>query len=185
MTARYSCNSLHRDWWRDKARSGGQLVEQVIHLLDMTRFWLGEPCQVYSVQRNLFHNSVKDYTGEDTSATTISFENGSVAVIAATNGAIPNRWDYDWQVVLPEITADFKDANHAVVYNTRPDSGSTLTVASEKDLLLAQAVDLLSAIREDREPLVPIEEGVRSLNLALSAALSAEQGIPVRLDLPG
>lgn len=185
MTARYSCNSLHRDWWRDKARSGGQLVEQVIHLLDMTRFWLGEPCQVYSVQRNLFHNSVKDYTGEDTSATTISFENGSVAVIAATNGAIPNRWDYDWQVVLPEITADFKDANHAVVYNTRPDSGSTLTVASEKDLLLAQAVDLLSAIREDREPLVPIEEGVRSLNLALSAALSAEQGIPVRLELPG
>lgn len=184
MSARYSCNSLHRVWWRDKAKSGGQLVEQVIHLLDMARFFMGEPCQVYSVQRNLFHTEIKDYTGEDASATTIYFDSGGIAVIAATNGAIPNRWDYDWRVVLPTITADFTDANHAVVHNTCQDWPSTLTVASGKDLFLAQTIDLLSAIREDRPPAVPIEEGVRSLNLALSAVLSAQQDIPIRLELP-
>jgi predicted dehydrogenase len=184
MTARYSCNSLHRAWWRDKTKSGGQLVEQVIHLLDMARFFLGEPCQVYSVQRNLFHTGIKDYTGEDTSATTICFENGSIAVIAATNGAIKNRWDYDWRVVLPTLTADFTDANHAVFHNTSLEWSSMLTVTSEKDLLLAQARDLITAIHEDRAPLVPIEEGVSSLNLALSAVFSAEQDIPIRLELP-
>jgi predicted dehydrogenase len=183
MTARYACNSLHRDWWRDKTKSGGQLVEQVSHLLDMARFLLGEPCQVYSVQRNLFHSGVNDYTGEDTSATTIIFESGGIAVISATNGAIQNHWDYDWRVVLPTLTADFTDANHAVVHKTGQNWASTLTVASERDLLLAQALDLISAIREDRSPLVPIEEGVRSLNLALSAVYSAQQDIPIRIEL--
>ena len=185
MTARYACNSLHRAWWRDKSKSGGQLVEQVIHLLDMTRYFMGEPCQVYSVQRNLFHNEIEDYTGEDTSATIIHFDSGGIAVIAATNGAIPGRWDYDWRVVLPAVTADFTDANHAVLHNTLQNWPSTLTVASEKDLFLAQTHDLLSAIREGHEPAVPIEEGVRSLHLALSAARSAELNAPVMLEPVG
>jgi predicted dehydrogenase len=185
MSARYSCNSLHRDWWRDRSKSGGQLVEQVIHLLDMARFFLGEPCQVYSVQRNLFHHEIEDYTGEDTSATIIHFDSGGIAVIAATNGAIPNRWDYDWRIVLPTITADFTDANHAIFHDTRHDWPSTLTVASEKNLFLAQTLDLLAAIREDRPPAVSIDEGVRSLNLALSAVLSAQQDQPIRIELPG
>jgi len=181
MSARYSCNSLHRPWWRDKNKSGGQLVEQVIHILDLTRFFLGEPSRVFSVQDNLFHQGVDDYTVEDASVTTIQFKSGSIAVISATNGAIPNRWDYDWRIVLPTMTADFTDANQAVVYNTGQAWSSKINLTAEKDLFLAQTEDLLSAIREDRPPAVPIEEGVRSLNLALSAALSAQRGIPIDL----
>jgi predicted dehydrogenase len=182
MSARYSCNSLHRWWWRDKTRSGGQLVEQVIHILDMTRFFFGEPSRVFSVQDNLFHQAVDDYTVEDVSVTTIQFESGSIAVISATNGAIPNRWDYDWRIVLPTITADFIDANQAVVYNTGQAWPSKIHLTSEKDLFLAQTEDLLSAIRDDRPTAVPIEEGVRSLNLALSAALSAERSFPIDIN---
>ena len=74
MTARYACNSLHSWWWRDKAKSGGQLVEQVIHIIDLTRFFLGEPIKVYSMQDNLFHRSDGEYTSEDTSATVIRFD---------------------------------------------------------------------------------------------------------------
>jgi predicted dehydrogenase len=181
MVARYSCNSLHRPWWRDKEKSGGQLVEQIIHLLDMGRFIMGEPCQVYSVQRNLFHTEIADYTSEDTSATIIHFESGGIAVVAATNGAIPNRWDYDWRVVLPAITADFTDANHAVVHFTQQDKPSEFTIASEQNLFLEQTIDLLSAIRENRTPAVPIDEGVRSLKLALSAVLSSQRDLPIQL----
>lgn len=34
MAARYFCNSLHASWWRQREKSGGQLVEQAIHMLD-------------------------------------------------------------------------------------------------------------------------------------------------------
>jgi predicted dehydrogenase len=185
MVARYACNSLHRPWWRDRSLSGGQLVEQAIHLLDLTRFFLGEPVQVFSMQDNLFHGQVEGYTSDDSSGTVIRFVSGGLAVLAATNGAIPNRWDYDWRLMLPGLTADFADANHAVFHDTRPaDPGATVpaeTVAADTDLYLAETLDLLSAIRDNRPTAVPIEEGLRTLRLALAASQSAQQSHPIDL----
>ena len=118
LTARYACNSLHSEWWRDRSKSGGQVVEQVIHLFDLARFLLGEPVRVYSMQENLFHRDVEDYTVEDASGTVVRFHSGSIGVFAATNGAIPNRWEYDLRVVVPGLTADFENANQAVFHHT-------------------------------------------------------------------
>ena len=184
MVARYSCNSLHSWWWRDKAKSGGQLVEQAIHLLDLARYFLGEPEAVYSSQQNLFHQGVEGYTVEDASATVIHFRSSSLAVVAATNGAIPGRWDCDWRIVLPGLTADFADPNHATLHSTASAWPSQTTIASERNMYRALALDLLEAIRTDRPPAVPIEEGVLSLELALAAAHSAERNAPVAA-MPG
>ena len=142
----------------------------------LARYLLGEPASVNSAQDNLFHQEVEGYTVEDASATVIRFESGSMAVIAATNGAVPMRWESNWQVHLPGLTADFADANHALFNRTDcvPPEASPFT--SDKNLYLAETQDLLAAIRENRSPAVPIEEGVRSLNLVLAAAQSAKQG---------
>jgi predicted dehydrogenase len=37
MSARYFCNHLHSSWWREREKSGGQLIEQVIHMVDLMR----------------------------------------------------------------------------------------------------------------------------------------------------
>ncbi len=182
ITARYFCNALHRPWWRDRSKSGGQLVEQVIHLLDLTRFLLGEPVRVYSAQGNLFHRDVPGYTVEDASGTVIQFASGGLAVVAATNGAIPNRWDNDVRVCLAGLTADLADANVGTLYDTAGDSPPQ-RIASEEDVYLAETLDLLAAIRGDRPTVAPIEEGYRSLRLALAAARSAELGAPVDIPL--
>jgi predicted dehydrogenase len=184
MTARYACNSLHSWWWREKAKSGGQLVEQVIHIIDLTRFFLGEPIKVYSMQDNLFHGSDRVYTSEDCSATMIRFDSGSIATISATNGAIPNRWDYDWRFFASNLTADFLDANHAIFHHTSEKDLPQTTIAAEDDLYLAETLDLLTAIRENHDPAVPIEEGVLSLKLALAATQAAEQDALVSLEPP-
>ena len=184
MVARYACNSLHKPWWRDRRLSGGQVVEQAIHLLDLSRFFLGEPVQVFSMQANLFHQQVDGYTSDDASGTAIRFAGGGLAVLAATNGAIPNRWDYDWRLILPGLTADFADPNHAVFHDTGPTPAAPETVAADTNMLLAETLDLLAAIRDDRPPAVPIEEGLRSLRLALAATRSAELNVPVDLDTP-
>jgi predicted dehydrogenase len=182
MTARYACNSLHRWWWRDRSRSGGQVFEQITHILDLARYLLGEPAQVFSVQDNLFHRDVPDYTVEDASATTIRFRSGALANVAATNGAIPGRWDSDWRVVLPHVTADFSSANNATIHHTDRLPPTATTIASDRDLVMAQTLDLLAAIRDNRPTVCPIDEGVRSLQLGLAAMHSAETGLPV--DMP-
>ncbi|HVF94527.1 MAG TPA: Gfo/Idh/MocA family oxidoreductase, partial [Sphingomonas sp.] len=52
---RYHCNALHADWWREEAKSGGQILEQVIHQIDLIRHLVGEPDTVYARRANLFH----------------------------------------------------------------------------------------------------------------------------------
>jgi predicted dehydrogenase len=185
LTLSYACNSLHSAWWRDREKSGGQLVEQAIHLLDLTRFFLGEPVEVFAVQANLFHRHVPDYTVEDASATVVRFRSGGLAVLTANNGAIPGRWEAGWRLVTPGLTADFSHANSAVFHDTRADRPEgwppAETVTAETDLYLAETLDLLAAIRDDRPATVPIEEGVRTLALALAARRSAEENRPISL----
>jgi predicted dehydrogenase len=181
FTGRYFCNSLHAEWWRDRTRSGGQIFEQVIHIFDLARALFGEPAHVYSMQNNLFHQDVADYTVEDASSTVVRFAGGGMATIIASNGAIPNQWVFDMRVMLPGLTADFEDANHAVFHHTAQTSPITTTIASEKDVYLAETLDLIAAIRDDRSTIVPIEEGVRSLAFVTAATESATTGLPVDL----
>ena len=185
MTLAYACNSLHSAWWRERDKSGGQLVEQAIHLLDLTRYFLGEPSEVFAAQANLFHQDVPSYTSEDASVTIIRFHSGSLAVLSANNGAIPGRWDASWRLVAPGLTADFTNANNAVFHDTRPDrpeaEPAAETIAADTNLYLAETLDLLAAIRDDRPTAAPIEEGARTLALALAARQAAESNQPVRM----
>ena len=174
MSARYFCNSLHAPWWRDRSKSGGQLVEQVIHMVDLMRYLMGEAVSVYSRQENLFHKDVADYTVEDVSATVFGFQGGAMGVIYATNGAIPGKWINDYRLVSQKLTADFSSANNASFHFTAETPVRTETITREKNIHLAELQDLLTAIRTDGQTRTPMREGAKSLDLALAATRSAE-----------
>jgi predicted dehydrogenase len=181
MSARYFCNSLHANWWRDRSKSGGQLVEQVIHMVDLMRYLMGEAVSVYSRQENLFHRDVVDYTVEDVSATVFGFQRGAIGVIYATNGAIPGKWINDYRLVSQKLTAEFTNANNALFHFTAETPVRTETISSEKNIHLAELQDLLTAIRTDGQTRTPIREGAKSLDMALAATRSAEthQEVPL------
>lgn len=181
MSARYFCNSLHAPWWRDRSKSGGQLVEQVIHMVDLMRYIMGEVVSVYSRQENLFHREAADYTVEDASATVIGFQNGGIGVIYATNGAIPGKWINDYRIVTQKLTAEFSNANNALFHYTAESPVRTETIRSEKNLHLAELQDLLTAIRTDGQTRTPLREGAKSLDMALAATRSAETHREVHL----
>lgn len=173
---RYLCNSLHSPWWRDRAKSGGQIVEQIIHTFDLARYLLGEPATVFSRMRNQFHQDVDGYTAEDVSGTVVTFANGAIATISATNGAIPGQWISQAELVTDHLTVSFTDSNNATLHHTNLSWPRTTTIASQKDLFLAETRDLLTAIRTGGRTRTPISEGARSLQLVLAARESAETG---------
>jgi predicted dehydrogenase len=174
MSARYFCNALHAPWWRMKDKSGGQLVEQVIHMFDLLRYLMGDPVTVYSRQANLFHRDVPDYTIEDFSTTVVGFQNGSTGVIYATNNAIPGKWINDYRVVAHHLTADFQNANQATFYPTTALDLAPIKIDSTRDFRREQMLDLLNAIRTDGLTRTPIREGAKSLDLVLAASRAAE-----------
>jgi predicted dehydrogenase len=181
MSARYFCNSLHADWWRRRDKSGGQLVEQVIHMVDLMRYLLGDAVTVYSQQKNLFHSDIADYTVEDVSATVFGFANGGIGVLYATNGAIPGKWINDYRVVARNMTAEFADANHAQFVFTGEPELRTETVAGEEDYYRSEMLDLHAAIVASRPASTPMREGAKSLDTALAATKSAATGTVVTL----
>lgn len=181
MSARYFCNSLHAPWWRQRHLSGGQLVEQVIHMVDLMRFLMGDATTVYSRQKNLFHRDVKDYTVEDVSATIFSFPHGGTGIIYATNGAIPNRWINDYRVVATNLTADFTNANNATFHYTAQPDRQPETISSDRDFYVLEMQDFLTAIRTGQKTRTSLREGAKSLDLALAATRSAEQGGEVQV----
>ncbi len=174
MSARYFCNSLHTSWWRDKNKSGGQMVEQVIHMIDLMRYLMGEPISVFSRQENLFHTEVQDYTNEDVSATIYTFPKGALGVIYATNGAIPGRWINDYRYVAENLTGEFLSANEGTLFFTGQEPVVTETIKGNRNVHLHEMLDLINAIKTGSQTRTPIREGALSLDMALAANKSAK-----------
>jgi len=181
MIGKYMTNSLHSAWWRDRSRSGGQVVEQIIHVYDMARFLLGEATEVYAGMDNLFHREIADYTVEDVAAAVVHFDGGAWATISSTNCAIPNQWLSQWEVVTRNRTMRFDNANCAVFHHTDQRWPRTTTINSDRNMLLGETLDLLDAIEDDGPTRTPISEGAKSLRLVLGVNESAATGKPVKL----
>lgn len=180
FSASYFCNSLHAPWWSEREKSGGQTVEQIIHLFDLMRVLLGEPLSVFSKQANLFHQDVPNYTIEDVSVTLATFPNGALGVIYASNAAIPGKWLKEWKLISDNVMVHFSDWNHAVFTPTTAPQAEVLNLASDRDVFLAQMQDLLTAIQTGGVTRTPLREGARSLDLVLAARRSSESGAEVR-----
>ena len=104
----YHCNALHAHWWRKRALSGGQILEQAIHQVDLIRHLVGEPDSVYARYANLFHRDVPDYDVEDVSTIVFGWDDGRIASLNASNIAIPGVWHKEWAIMAHERRGAFQ-----------------------------------------------------------------------------
>jgi predicted dehydrogenase len=176
----YYCNALHAHWWRKRAMSGGQILEQAIHQIDLIRHLVGEPDSVYARYANLFHRDVRDYDVEDVSSIIFGWDDGRIAALSASNIAIPGVWLKEWAVMAERMTGRFTSWNEAVLTRTRGDVASE-TVAGQTDPFVAQLDDVADAIQGERKPCIPLREGAATLRLALAAVQSAEERRELRI----
>lgn len=68
-------------WWRVRAQSGGQAVEQTIHIFDTARYLFGEAESVSGAARSGLMTDVPNYDVDDSSAMTIQFSSGVLCTI--------------------------------------------------------------------------------------------------------
>jgi predicted dehydrogenase len=176
----YYCNALHADWWRKRHLSGGQILEQAIHQIDLVRHLVGEPDSVYARYANLFHRDVPAYDVEDVSATIFGWDDGRIASLTASNIAIPGVWHKEWSLMAERMTGRFTSWNEAVLTRTAGEPGSEM-IAGTTDPFVAQLADVAAAIEEQRAPAIPLREGADTLRLALAAVRSAQEGQELRL----
>lgn len=72
-------------WWRVQEQSGGQMVEQTTHIVDMARYLAGEIVQVQAFQtRQVMHKKVENCNVADAASANLLFANGAVGNISNT-----------------------------------------------------------------------------------------------------
>jgi predicted dehydrogenase len=169
-------------WWAQRDRSGGQVIEQVTHVLDLARALLGEAVEVYAA--GVLRPSPEASTGEvltrgdidDATAATVRFESGTVATLAATSllhakhRAALHTFSEGLVLELTETSLTLDDGLTRAI------------VQPQEDPRVAVDREFLEAVRGEREDTrAPYAEALRTHRLACAVTESARTRAPVRL----
>ncbi|MEM2885375.1 MAG: Gfo/Idh/MocA family oxidoreductase, partial [Thermoproteota archaeon] len=74
-------------WWRRKELSGGQLVEQSTHQVDLARWFVGEVSSVYARFGRQLNKGLPNFTIEDVSTVVMRFRNGAIGTLTSSCAA--------------------------------------------------------------------------------------------------
>ncbi len=193
------------DPWRGTwaGEGGGLLVTQVTHHLDLFQWLMGPVVELFSYWDNLNHPSIEV---EDTAVAVLRFANGALGSIVASNSQKPglfgrihvhgtNGASVGVQVesgsafvsgVTTEVAAPVNDIwtvpgeEHLLSGWQLEDTERAATIDITQDYHRRQIEDFLTAILEDRAPMVPGEEGRKSVELFTAIYRSQREHAPVR-----
>jgi predicted dehydrogenase/glycosyltransferase involved in cell wall biosynthesis len=164
-------------WWHQEERSGGQIVEQATHVIDLARFLAGDVVEVYGAAA---HRSRADFPGLDVptaSTATLRFASGAIANLSAT---CLLRWNHrvGLHVFADALALELTDHELMVdVGRGRPVRGA------EGDPVWRQDRAFLDAVRgEENRIRTPYAEALQTHLVALAVARSARTGLPVRME---
>lgn len=166
--------------------SGGLFMDMAIHDFDMARYITGkEVVQVYAAAATLTGGAVATAGDIDTTVVTLTFEDGSMAVIDNSRQAV---YGYDQRLEV------FGSEGMALVDNNKPDnhvyyhSGgaqSSLPLHFFMDRYttsyLTEMQAFIKAVRDDLEIPVRGDDGLKAAMIAVAAQRSFEQNVPIML----
>lgn len=165
------------EWWWKQDKSGGQIIEQATHLLDLARFLFGEVTEVYG---RVGHKDRPDFPGLDVpTATTASltFQTGVIANIAST---CLLGWNHrvGLHIFADRLAIELTDREIMV------DVGSGRPVrAADGDPVWREDRDFVDAVRGGENRIrCSYEDALATHRLALAVVSSARAGKPVRLE---
>jgi len=185
MHAHWFSSALRGDWWRDPKMGGGHLIEQVIHLYDLARYFLGDPVSVTGLVANLGKSRFPQYAVDDTSAATIKFRNGAIASLCASNSADPWHPAVGATVICEKVFVQFKSPEDALFLHHNGMSaeeawkpGAVRKCEDVKNLyntLDEINRNFIAALRDGEALRSNVDDGLQSLRLVLGVAKSSSE----------
>jgi len=171
-------------WWRVQSRSGGMLVEQHTHGVDLMRYLAGEVVSASAYANTALLTDVPNLDIADVSTASVRFASGAVGSIINScalqpgQGSPPNLAG-PVHVIAREMTVMVSAASLLVM---RPGQEREETVA-EGDPNLTMNRVFVDAVRggDTSAILSDYEDGLRTFELTYACQLSADEGREVRL----
>ncbi|MGO4440950.1 glycosyltransferase [Rhizobium sp. RAF56] len=165
------------EWWWKADKSGGQMVEQATHLVDLARFLVGEVAEVYGRKG---HKDRPEYPGLDVPTVTtasLTFETGAVANIAST---CLLGWNHrvGLHIFADRLAIELTDRDIMVdVGRGRP------VRRAEGDPVWREDRDFIDAVRGNENRIrCPYNDALATHRVALAVVASARSGAAVHLE---
>lgn len=158
-------------WWKVQAQSGGQMVEQTTHIVDMARYLCGEIVGVSALETHLYqHEVIEGYDIADAAAANLVFANGAIGNISNTS-MLKNWGQSSLRVMCQGFTLAI--AGHNLSWAGEESGEYTLT----QDGYAGEDRAFVKALQGDSsEVYADYEEGVKSLAASVAVTQSAAQG---------
>ena len=197
-----SHGSIHVRWNRDRnyyeqaswrgtwAQDGGCLMNQCIHGIDLLRWMMGEPVEVFAQTRQRFHNYLE---AEDVGMACVKFADGSLATIEGTTNVYPKNLEECLYLFGEKGTVkiggtstndidvwDFFDETEDDQQNKGLKEQTSNVYGNGHTALYS---DMEQAILNDRDPYVDAVAGRNALEMVLAIYKSQKTGLPVKLPL--
>ncbi|HEX6289537.1 MAG TPA: Gfo/Idh/MocA family oxidoreductase [Herpetosiphonaceae bacterium] len=198
----YDSGAWRGTWEQD---GGGALMNQSIHTIDLLQWIMGPVIEVTAYTGLLAHERIEV---EDTAVAIVRFASGALGIIEGTTAAYPGLTarlevhgdrgsaiiDSDELLYFHSAASDAEGASygasgdgnqaHDLLSQSAADPPAAAAGSDPASLSMAhreQIRDFIAAIREDREPLVNIDEGRKAVAIILAIYESARSGRPVRI----
>jgi predicted dehydrogenase len=164
-------------WWRDKARSGGQIVEQAIHIVDLSRYLLGEVERVSAEYALRGNADEPGFAAEDVYIVNLRFCSGAIGNLTACC-LLHRRYHVGLEIIckgrvyrIAEEATQIEGAEGLVHIDRANDAG------------LAENAAFLGAITSGNRTgiLSDYADALRTQRVVLAANRSAETGMPVTI----
>jgi myo-inositol 2-dehydrogenase / D-chiro-inositol 1-dehydrogenase len=180
VNGKYWCNSGVGDpsrWLRQMAKSGGQLVEQATHTVDMMRFLAGEVTEVYCASTSQL---LKEIDCPDFNAVSLKFANGAVGTLT-TSWAFAQGWGNAnvVDILFEDALLNWTHGKLTIYRNGEIEEISKAGPGIDEVFVNAVRTGDAAAIRS------PYSDAVTSLALTLAMNVSAEENRPVRIEEMG
>jgi predicted dehydrogenase len=169
-------------WWRVQSKSGGMLVEQHTHGIDLMRYLAGEVATVYAQADTLLLTNVPDLDIHDVNAATLRFTSGAVGSIVNTC-AVPTPREVPLGLmvhfVAREVTVSYGFAETVAVWS----DGRREVFADDGQSNFRLNRAFVDAVKTgDRSGILSdYAEGVKSFEVSYACLLSAERNEVVRI----
>lgn len=159
-------------WFFDKERSGGPVFDQAIHIMDVSRYLLGEVKQTVGFRGNLIKPKTDAFTVEDSISYLVQYEND----ILQTH---THSWVYADHVAELEFISDqlhlTLDIGNGCLTGTI--DGEQVLFESEDTLYSLELDAFIQAINNNRPDFIKstYADSIKSLSVALAVSESLEE----------
>lgn len=166
-------------WWGQKHLSGGQLVEQTTHVVDLARYLLGEAVEVYARATKGFVSGIDKYTNDDASLVSIQFANGCIANI--TSCCATSAGGVGLSIYTRNLELVFTD--WSMNLRVRKSRLETEEIRGEDNIFAIEDAVFIEAVRTGNRSKIKSDyaDGVKSAEITILANKSMELGQPVKL----